>query len=210
MTNRDQYERYRAVGKELHSKILDAYSDRELILNSADALGLETDGDDIFYDFESDMTVHYEFMIYEYLLDGKTAGERYYEEEKWERDIERTILEATLNADTSLFQIDAINESNRRLEMTDLLSDRGEISVLDMNLSLTGEPGILLFFRPLQYDEFTITSGVSFPFPKDEKDRLRTEYEDRIDPVNSTSQSLQRFTTFYDLFRDYGIQVQYR
>lgn len=93
--------------------------------------------------------------------------------------------------------------------MTDLLSDRGEISVLELNFSPTGEPGILLFFRPLQYDEFTITSGVSFPFPKEEKNRLRTEYEDRIDPVNSTSQSLQRFTTFYDLFRDYGIQVHF-
>ncbi len=208
MSDRDQYETYRAVGQQLNNKILDAYSDRELILNSAETLGIEHDGRDILYDFESDMTVHFEFMLYEYRRDGETAAERYYEAERWDSSTERTVLEATIEAETSLFEIDAINEDDNRLEMTDMLNNGGAISILDINLSQTAEPDVLLFFRPVSYDEFTVTSGVSFPFPKDETERLLSEYERRVDS-DSQSASMERFIAFYDLYRDHGIRMHY-
>lgn len=209
MSSRDQYETYRTVGQQLNSKILDVYSDRELILNSAEELGIEHDGRDILYDFESDMTVHFEFMLYEYRRDGQTAAERYYEEERWDSPTERTILEATLEAETSLFEIDAINEDDDRLEMTDILNGGKTLSVLDINLSQTAESGVLSFFRPVRYDEFTVTSGVSLPFPEDETDRLLSEYERRVDHSDSQSASMERFIAFYDLYRDHGIRMHY-
>lgn len=208
MSDRDQYETYRAVGQQLNNKILDAYSDRELILNSAETLGIEHDGRDILYDFESDMTIHFEFMLYEYRRDGQTAAERYYEEERWDSSTERMVLEATIEAETSLFEINAINEDDNRLEMTDILNNGETLSILDINLSQTAEPDVLLFFRPVSYDEFTVTSGVSFPFPEDETERLLSEYERRVDS-DSQSASMERFIAFYDLYRDHGIRMHY-
>jgi hypothetical protein len=209
MTYRDQYETYREVGQQLNSKLLDAYSEQELILNSAESLGIDHDGTHIFYDVESDMAVHYEFMLYEYRRDGLTAAEHYHKEGHWDTETERTVLEATIDADTSLFEIDAVDATDDRIVVTDILNDCEEVSIVDINLSQTAEPGVLLFFRPVRYEEFTITSGVSFPFPGDHKDRLQTEYENRVNPADPQSTSLQRFVTFYDLYCDYGIHMQY-
>jgi hypothetical protein len=209
MSQHDQYKKYREVGQQLNNEILHTYSDRELILNSAEALGIEHDGMNILYDFESDMTVHFEFMLYVYRRDGKTAAERYYEEEHWDTDTKRMVLEATLEAETSFFEIDTISESDERLVVTDILSEREKLSVVDINLSHTANPGALLFFRPVRYEEFTATSGISLPFAKTEKEHLLTEYEHRVDQIDSQSESLKRFVAFYDLYRDYGIHIQY-
>ena len=94
--------------------------------------------------------------------------------------------------------------------MTDLLSDDDdELRVTDVNLSETAESGTLLFFRLVSYDGFNMTSGVSFPFPADEEDRLLREYEYRTDHVDSQPESVQRFVAFFDLYRDYGVHIQY-
>jgi hypothetical protein len=209
MSHRDQYKKYREVGQQLNSEILDIYSDQELILNSAEALGIEHDGVNMLYDFESDMTVHFEFMLYVYRRDGQTAAERYYEEERWDTDTKRTILTATLEAETSLFEIDAVRETDDRLMMTDILNGGEELSVLDINLSQTADSGVLLFFRPVRYEEFTATSGVSLPFPESEKEHLLNEYERRVNQIDSQSESLKRFVAFYDLYRDHGLHMQY-
>jgi len=178
-------------------------------LDSAESLGIDHDGTHIFYDFESDMTVHYEFMLYEYRRDSLIPAEQYHKEGHWDTEIERTVLEATIDADTSLFEIDAVDATDDRIVVTDILNGGEELSIVDINLSQTAEPGVLLFFRPVRLEEFTITSGVSLPFPGEHKDRLQTEYENRVKPADSQSASLERFVTFYDLYCEYGIHMQY-
>lgn len=209
MTAIDQYKTYREVGTQLNSDILQAYSDRELIVETAEELGIEFDGLNLAYEFESQMAVHFEFALYEYRREGTTAAKRYLEEEHWEDEIEREILEATIAADPSLFEVTSVSDSNPRLTVTDLLND-GEHTLVDVNLSRTAEPGIVLFFRPVHYDEFTTTSGVSLPFPGDEKAHLLDEHDRRVDPDESRTVSRQRFVAFHDLSRDRGIHIQYR
>lgn len=210
MTDIDQYKTYREVGTRLNSDILEAYSDRELIVETATELDIEFDGLNIAYEFESQMPAHFEFALYEYRRNGTTAAERYLKEEHWESETEREILETTVDATPSLFEVESISESGPRLTVTDLLNDREERTLLDINLSQTVEPGTVLFFRPVRYDEFTTTSGVSFPFPAEEKTHLLTEHDRRVAPDESKSVSRQRFITFHDLYRDHGIYIQYR
>ena len=210
MNRREQYKRYRDVGQELHNKILGKYANRETILNSAQLLGFKHNGKNVLYDFESNMTVHFEFLLYEYRQNGQTAIEQYSHQECWDTDTERTILEAALEAETSLFEITAMDETDNRLVLSDLLSDEDDIPVMDINLSHTAEPGFLLFFRLVPYEQFNMTSGVSFPFSEDEKDRLLSEYEHRANHLGSQPLSVQRFVVFYDLYRDYGVHIQYK
>ena len=210
MTDIDQYKTYREVGTRLNSDILEAYSDRELIVETATELDIEFDGLNLAYEFESQMPAHFEFALYEYRRNGTTAAERYLKEEHWESETEREILETTVDATPSLFEVESISESGPRLTVTDLLNDREERTLLDINLSQTVEPGTVLFFRPVRYDEFTTTSGVSFPFPAEEKTHLLTEHDRRVAPDESKSVSRQRFITFHDLYRDHGIYIEYR
>ncbi|PSQ59640.1 MAG: hypothetical protein BRD23_03725 [Halobacteriales archaeon SW_9_67_25] len=210
MSDSELYEEYREAGQQLHSKILDAYSDRELILDSAEALGLEHDGTNIFYESESDMTVHYEFLLYEYQWDGKTAAERFNEAKRWDTATERRVLAATLEAETSLFAVTAVDESDYRFTITDVLGSGEEVSVLDINLSQHIQPGIVLFVRPVQYENFATTSGVFFPFSPDELEYLLDEYENRADHLDETPTSTWRYAAFYDLYRECGIQTVYR
>lgn len=210
MDRLERYRQYREVGQELNTKILSECTDREAILGSARLLGIERDGDAILYDVQADMTVHYEFLLNEYRQNGQTAVEKYYDQERWDSAIERTILEALLEAEISLFKITAIDDTDKHLIVTDLLNDNNEIRVTDVNLSDTAEPGVLLFFRLVPYDEFKMTSGVSFPFAEDEEDRLLREYKQRTGDIDSQPKSVQRFAAFFDLYRDYGIHIQYR
>jgi hypothetical protein len=134
-------------------------------VETASELDIEFDGLNLAYEFESQMAAHFEFALYEYRRGGTTAAERYLKAERWESETEREILEATIDADPALFGVESISESGPRLTVTDLLNDREEQTLFDINLSRTAEPGTVLFFRPVRYDEFTTTSGVSFPFP---------------------------------------------
>lgn len=210
MTDIGQYKTYREVGTQLNSDILEAYSDRELIVETASELDIGFDGLNLAYEFESQMAAHFEFALYEYCRDETTAAERYLEAERWEDEVEREILEATIDADPSLFEVESVSESGPRLTVTDLLNDREEHTLFDVNLSRTAEPGVVLFFRPVPYDEFTTTSGVSFPFPGEEREQLLDEHDRRIDPEASRAVSRQRFVAFHDLYRDHGIYIQYR
>ena len=210
MNQLEQYRRYREAGQALNTKILRECVDREAIMESAQLLGIERDGDALLYDVEADMTVHYEFLLNEYRQHGQTPVQRYYDQDHWETEIERTTLEALLEAATSLFTITAIDETNKQLTLIDLLDDdRDEIIVTDVNLSETAKPGVLLFSRLVPYNELTMTSGVSFPFPADEEDRLLREYEQQVDDIESQSESVQRFACFFDLYKDYGIRIHY-
>lgn len=94
--------------------------------------------------------------------------------------------------------------------MTDLLNDDDDaIKVIDVNLSETAEPGVLLFFRLVPHEELNMTSGVSFPFAEDEADDLCREYNHRIDKSDPRPESVQRFVAFFDLYRDHGIHIQF-
>jgi hypothetical protein len=208
VTNLDQYKTYREVGTQLNSDILEAYSDRELIVETAAELDIEFDGRNMAYEFESQMPAHFEFALYEYRRDGTTAAERYLEAERWGDEVEREILEATIDAEPSLFEVTSVGESSPRLTVTDLLDDR-EYTLMDVNFSRTAEPGVVLFLRPIRYDEFTTTSGVSFPFPGEEKEKLLDEHDHRIDDDASRAVSRQRFVAFHNLYRDHGLYVQY-
>lgn len=210
MNRLERYRRYREVGQDLNTKILRECTDREAIFESARLLGFDRDGDAILYEVQPDTIVHYEFLLNEYRQNGRTAVEKYYQQERWETETEQTILEALLEAETSLFKITAIDDTDKHLLVTDLLNDDDdEIRVTDVNLSETAEPGVLLFFRLVPYDAFNMTSGVSFPFPADEDNRLLREYEQRTDHIDSQPESVQRFVAFFDIYRNYGIRIQY-
>lgn len=204
MSRLEQYERYRTMGQQLHGRILDACVDHGAILDSADVLDIERDGQAVLYEDEVEMTVHYEFLLHEYRRNGQTPVDRYYEEQRWETEAEKRFLEAVRNADTSLFGILAVDDARNCLTVTDRMNGQEGTTLTDVGLSDTVEPGIQLFFRLVRCDGFNMTSGITLPFPADEDGRVLREYEKRSPQFDAQSATAQRFAAFYHLYREYG------
>lgn len=204
MSRLEQYERYRTIGQQLHGKILDACVDHQAILDSADVLDVERDGQAVLYEDEVEMTVHYEFLLHEYRRNGRTPVDLFYEEQRWETEAEKRFLEAVRSAETSLFDILAVNDAGNCLRVTDRMNGEEETTLTDVGLSDTVEPGVQLFFRLVRCDGFNMTSGITLPFPADEDGRVLREYETRATRVDAESAPAERFAAFYQLYREYG------
>lgn len=203
MIQLEQYRRYRSIGQQLHSKILDAAVDQKAIVESGEVLGIDREGDALLYEDEVEMTVHYEFVLYEYRRNERTAVQQFYDREQWDTDDEKRYLEAVRGAETSLYEVVGVEDSGKCLTVLDRMNGEGSIPLTDVKLGETVEPGIVLFFRLVPFEAFNMTSGVTLPFPPDEGDRLLGEYEQRSDRVDAESASARRFATFYRLYREY-------
>jgi hypothetical protein len=209
MSRLERYRERRTVGQELNSEILSVYADREAILESARLLGIERRGNELLYETEGETSIHYDFLLHEYQQDGRTPVERYFEQERWSTEEERTVLEAYVQASTSLFEVTAVDDQKKRLVLSDRLNGDEETTVTDISLSRSAEPGILLFARLVPYDEFNIGSGIWFPFEASQHERLLDEYEQWEGPTDYQTPAMRRFVAFYDLYRDRGIHMQY-
>lgn len=202
----ERYRTYRKEGQELNSKLLDVLADDEL-MESARFLGMtvERQGEEILYhEGELDMAVQSDFALNEYRTDDTTAVERYYTDQRWETPVERDILEALRQSYKSLFEIVTVNPDDRTLVVKDLLSDDALSELTDLRLSETAEPGALLFYRPVQIDDFTMTSGFMLPFSNKHRNHLFTVNRKVLNEATSRPNSVIRFYTFYRLYQKYG------
>lgn len=205
-----KYKKYREVGKALNHKIIDRFTDRDVILQSGKYLGLirkET----IITDAESDITALMDFSINEYLINGKKAVQLYREKVRLENDIEGEILDALVKSYTSLFKINDVRQKDNKLIMDDLLNKNSNpIEIIDIGFSQTAPLGLLIFLRVVPFADFNISGGIGFAFNGDLEDLLHKEYKFRAKSVKSTSESLKRYVAFFKLYRRYGIGSEYR
>ncbi len=203
----ERYKEYRSEGQELNEKLLDTLTDDEL-MEAARFLGMTEERDDeefLHHEGELDMAIHSDFAIHEIERDGTTALERYYQTERWDTEIEREILEALRESYTSLFEIEEVHPDDRVLALHDVLG-QGEspIELTDLKLSQTAESDALIFFRPVRFEELTITSGFMFPFESEYKDHLLSVHQQVLDKTESRPEAARRFYVFYRMYQKYG------
>lgn len=209
MTRLDTYRKYRDVGEDLNTKIFSAELDHDEIMESAALLGIETDGNEMYYDDEEQAVTHMDFALNDYRINGQTAVERYREAQAWDTEIEREILDSLVQAETSLFKITSVDPAESQLVLTDLLSGEDGIELTDINYSKSATPGILLFFRLIPYEEFNATSGISMPFPEQVEDHLCSVSEQVRERATPHHEDVVRFRTFFELYRKYGLNTTY-
>lgn len=207
----EQYNSYRSVGEELNNKLLDERSDGEL-MEAAQFLGMivEHDGEEyLHHESELEMAVHADFAIHEIERDGTTGVERYYEAKRWDSEVEKEILEALQETYTSLFWVESTDSAAGRLVLEDLLEQRGsQLELTDTGLSESAKTGALMFFRPVQVGDITMTSGFLFPYEGPPQDHLVEVYEQTMEKTGSRDdpkpESMRRFYVFYRLYEKYG------
>lgn len=203
----ERYKEYRRQGQELNQKLVDSLSDDEL-MEAARFLNMtkQQGGEEVLYhEGELDMAVQSDFAIHEIERDEMALLDQFYQAERWNNETQREILEALRETYTSLFEVTDVSRDERMLEFQDILAqDESHLSLTDINMSRTADPGALIFFRPVRFDDMTITSGFMFPFESAYKDHLISVYQKVIDKTESRTESDKRFYIFYRMYKKYG------
>lgn len=141
------------------------------------------------------------------MFGNKSIAATYREKVGGESEAEKDILAALLSSYTSLFKITSINKSTLLLE--DILNKKGDIPLMDIALSKTAAPGMLLFTRLIPFEDFNMTSGAGFVFPAGLEEYLLRRYKKLSKKVESGNESVKRFVAFYKLSKSSGLEVKY-
>lgn len=208
MTTQEKYKLFRNAGIELNHKIMNKSLGRDVLMKSARLLGI-VHGDTIVFDSEDETSVLMDFALNDYPLGNKNTVEIYREEIGWQNEVEKEILDALLSSYTSLFKVISILEAENALYLKDLLNKKDNIKLIDINFSKTAVPGLLLFIRLLPFKDFCATSGISFIFPGSLEMYLLRRYKKLIKKINSDSDSVKRFVSFFKLNKIDGMEVRY-
>ena len=208
MTIVKKYKIYRKTCKELNSKIIKTCLKSDVFIKSARLLGF-AHGDTLIFDNESEMDVLMDFALHEYRVNNKNTIEIYREKIGGQNKIEKEILDALISSYTSLFKITSICENENTLVLYDILNKKDNIRLIDIGLSTTTIPGLLLFIRLVGLKDFSMTSGISFVFPENLEVYLLKRYKRLSRKVKSESASIKRFISFFRLSKTDGIEVRY-
>jgi len=199
-----QYRRYRIVYGKLANKIVESLDAADLLVDAATALGLRR-GRAIVVESESDLSVIFDFLLYELPWQGKTLVQRYYETRRPSDPVEQLLLAGMVTARTGLYQVEAVDKSHNHVLLQDVGEKGRRITLTDINFSRTVVPGALLFFRAIQLPALLMTSGSVFAFPEDAYDSLTKRYRRAWSNANSAS----RFVAMFKLNRRIGVQTFY-
>lgn len=208
MTSVKTYKKYRKAGMKLIQKIMDTSLARDVVIASAKLLGIAR-GEVLIFDSEDESSVLMDFALNDYKVNNKNTIEMYRDTEGWENETEKEILDAHLASYTSLFKIASISKQDHSILLNDLLN-KEDITLIDINLSKTAVPGLLVFTRIVPFKEFNMTSGISFAFHRHLEQYLLKRYRILSKKVKSNDKSVKRFVSFHKLSKTKGIEVRYR
>jgi hypothetical protein len=182
--------------------------DRDVLIKSARLLGIAR-GETLIFESEEETNVLMDFALHDYRFNKQNTIEIYREKIGSENEVEKEILDAFISSYTSLFKIISISEDENSLILSDLLNEKDNIKLIDIALSITATPGLLVFIRLIPFKDFNMSTGISFAFPSNSENYLLRRYKILSKKVKSGSDSIRRFVSFYKLSKTQGIEVRY-
>jgi len=203
-----QYRQCRKMGMQLNSRIIES-ADKELFGKAAALLNMLEDNTIVLEeDYERDVLM--DFIINERINGDKSVAETFLQSQSLENDVERDILNALISSYTSLFKIESILRDEKVIILNDILNERNEIKLTDIGFSETASPEMLLFTRIVPFDNFNMTSGLSFLFPAGREEYLLRRYRRIRRKYKAQDEATARFAAFFELNRTEGLLVKYQ
>jgi hypothetical protein len=206
----NQYNELRRVGMQLSEDIPKIYSLEESFPQIIRMLGIGQ-GRQIFLEKEEEINFIIDFYLHEFLSNGQTILERYRADYPDLKPIEIVYLDAAKASYTSLFKITGVNPTESSLTVLDLLSSSDQpLSIINVNLSKTAEPGYVIFSRLLPNEQFNTFSGMYAVFDEGNDRALLKRYKVMKKRVKSERESVQRFVACFKLNRLLGVTIRTR
>ncbi|MDP1772575.1 MAG: hypothetical protein Q8L15_09855 [Methylobacter sp.] len=153
-----------------------------------------------------------DFAIFDYYnAKGLNIVQRYLQQYKEQlSETEERLIQAYLNARSSLFSIIEVDPKKSTLKLQDLFDDTYQVEITDISMSQsTLLSDCLIFTRVLTIESFNMTSGVSFLFRKDEEEILQKKYKSLIKQTVGYTPQAKNFIVFLKLSHKFGIPIKY-
>jgi hypothetical protein len=187
----------------LHTKILQTIPG-DTIQTAARLLGL-FQGNTIVFDDEDQTGVLMDLAIYEPVRGEVSVLDTYIATHSYESE-ETALLDAMADSKTSLFEIMETRPDRHQLIYQDLLNPAmGKITLTDVHLSQTAEPGVVIFSRIMDVAGFTMSSGIGFPFKADLKKYLIQRHKTVMKKIPAESAAVRKHVAFFKLHRSEGL-----
>jgi hypothetical protein len=204
------YKKRRKTGTNLINKIMESPCfSQQLLTGAARLLGV-LQGKTLTMENEEESSALMDFLFHDYQVQGKTVVEIYREQVGAANPLEEEIMDAWRASCTSLFKVTDVVKSEDTLILSDFFGEQKDIELVDISLSQTSVPGLLLFLRKVPIDSAYMTSGSTFVFAEDKEKHLLRRYKPLMQKVKSQDEAIQRFVAFFKLNRTDGIEVRYR
>ena len=203
-----KYQQYRGIAQKLSEKVIEKFTDNQSLKVVGKLLGI-TEGKTVMLDSEEELNFVMDFSIFEYQVEGKNFVQRYQEDETAKKtEIETEILAAQGLSYTSLFKITETDPVNATITLSDLLNNNQELKIININLSRTAYPGLLIFTRIEPFADFNAASGMYALFPEVSERSLLKKMKIMMRKVKSDVESVQRFVAFFKLNRKEGLMTK--
>jgi hypothetical protein len=190
----EDYKAVRQVGKDLTHKIFKfALINKEEIIYAAKLLGF-WNGHSLAFDSDEEFDTVTDFLIFEKLNQNKPVINRFYDSNPELNDFEKENIIGLLNYHSSLFEVKSIDSSGKILVLSDLLDvNHKEFTLMDIGLSQTTSVGLIIYSRLIPIRDIYMTSGVSFGFENNYKDKL-------LSSISLASFKKRKKLTYIELF----------
>lgn len=202
----EHYNQLREIGKHLSVEIPQAYDLEKAVPKITRALGIRH-GKNIMMESEEELNFFIDFLLHEYQENGQTLLELYRADHPEADSLVIEYLDAGKNSYTSLFKVISTQPGEMSLTFSDLLNPSDEtLTVLNINLSKTAQPGYVVFSRLLPFAEFNGLSGMFAVFEPGEDRALLKRYKIMKKRVKSNRDSVQRFVACFKIQRVIGME----
>ena len=203
-----KYQQYRGNAQKLSEKVIEKFTDNQSLKVVGKLLGI-TEGTTVVLDSEEELNFVMDFSIFEYQVEGKNFVQRYQEDETAKKtEIEMEILTAQSLSYTSFFKITETDPVNATVTLSDLLNNNQDVQIININLSQTAYPGLLIFTRIEPFADFNAASGMYALFSEVSERSLLKKMKIMMRKVKSDVESVQRFVAFFKLNRKEGLMTK--
>ncbi len=169
----DRYRHFRSVSRELNLTLVKQLP-KVAVPECGKKLGLYKAGT-LILNNDDEIAILYDYCLYHYRRGGKNAIERYLNNSPPEPgSVEMVILQAMTDSFYSTFKVIDI-QPHQGASLQDLLS-HNIINLVDISLSETGFPGLVVTGRVLPFGDYHMSSGTLIPLPE-------SVYEEKIIPI---------------------------
>ena len=155
-----RYKRLREVGRNLNSHLVTLVP-KAALLECGKKLGL-VQGKTLALDNEEELSILFDYCLYNYRRGGKNIIERYLETSPTlATEDEMILLKAKLNSYYSLFSVEEVHQG-RGATLRDILRDK-TLLLMDLGIGTSAIPGMLFAGRVIPLADFHMTTGTFIP-----------------------------------------------
>lgn len=151
------------------------------------------------FDAESEMDVLMDGLIYEEQVQQRQVVAAFLVGYSCRDELDRHLVAAMHTARFGLYRIETIIAARAEIELKALVAEATDTTLINVGLAKTAKPGAILALRVLRLPEFSMASGVLFPFAAGKEQRLVREWRKK--------QGFERYAYFFKLSRKEGIQI---